>query len=292
MAIRLRTLLGDYPVTRALKDGRVNSPMVNLDYADVKTPNHAFKRVVRDLEFDIAELAIVTFLMAKAHAKPLALLPAVVVSRDQHPYLVYNAERGPLAPADLAGRRVGIRSYSVTTVTWIRGILADDYGLDPDAVLWVTFEDPHVAEYRDPPNVERAAQGRDLLDMLINGEVDAAVVPAIPDDSRLKPLIAEPAASARVWRERNQALQINHMVVVKQSLLDSDPAAVKEVYRMLAESKRAAGLPVMNEIDLNPFGVEANRRNLEVAVDYIYRQKMIPRRYEVDELFDDVTRKL
>ncbi len=292
VAIRLRTLLGDYPVTRALKSGLVNSPMVTLDCTDVKTPNHAFKRVVRDFEFDVAELAIVTFLMAKAHAKPLTLLPAVVVSRYQHPYIVYNAGRGLLTPAALAGCRVGIRSYSVTTVTWIRGILADDYGLDLDAVRWVTFEEPHVAEYRDPPNVERAAKGRDLLDMLINGEVDAAVVPAIPDDPRLKTLIPDPAAAAREWRERNQALQINHMVVVRESLLDSNPEAVKEVYRMLAESKRAAGLPAQHEIDLNPFGIEANRRNLEVAVDYVYRQKMIPRRYEVDELFDDVTRAL
>ena len=287
-AIRLRTLLGDYPVTRALKSGRVDSPMVALDYADVKTPNHAFKRVVRDLEFDVAELAIVTFLMAMAHEKPLTLLPVVVVSRYQHPYIVYNAERGPLTPAGLSGRRVGIRSYSVTTVTWIRGILADDYGLNPDAVRWVTFEDPHVAEYRDPPNVERAAKGQDCLEMLIKGELDAAVVPAIPDDPRLKTLIPDPAAAAREWRERNRALQINHMVVVRKSLLQSGPQAVKEVYRMLSESKRAAGFPALHGIDLNPFGIEANRRNLEVAVDYVYRQKMIPRRYGVDEIFDDV----
>lgn len=291
-AVRLRTLLGDYPMTGALKRGEVGSAAVTLDFADVKTPNHAFKRVVRDLEFDVAELAIVTFLMAKAHAKPLVLMPAVILSRYQHPYLVYNAERGPLAPADLAGRRVGIRSYSVTTATWIRGILATDYGLNLDNVRWVTFEEPHVAEYRDPPNVERAVPGRDLLDMLIDGEVDAAVVAAIPADPRLKPLIPEPAVAARAWRERNQALQINHMLVVRESLSAANPEAVREVYRMLVESKRAAGPQAAHDFDLNPFGVAANRRSLEVAIDYVYRQGLIPRRFAVDELFDDVTRKL
>src|SRR5438445_12682788 len=132
--VTVRTLLGDYPVTQPLKRGEVKSPSVSLDFADVKTVSTAFKRVVRDLEFDCAELAIVTFLMAKAHGKPLVLLRAVVLARFQHSHVLYNAERGPLAPADLAGRRVGTRSYTVTTSTWLRGILANEHGLDIDRV--------------------------------------------------------------------------------------------------------------------------------------------------------------
>jgi 4,5-dihydroxyphthalate decarboxylase len=290
--VRLRALLGDYPVTAALKKGDVRSPEVALDFADVKVPNTAFKRVVRELEFDVAELAIVTFLMAKAYGKPLVLVPAVLVGRFQHPFLVYNAERGHLAPGDLAGRRVGIRSYSVTTVTWVRGILADDYGVDLDRVHWVTFEDAHVAEFRDPPAVERAPAGKDLVQMLLAGEIDAAIVGAVPSDPRLKPLIADPAAAAEAWRRKNGALQINHMVVVKESLSKSDPRAVREIYRLLAQSKRGAGLPAPGELDANPFGLEANRRNLEVAIDYVHRQGLIPRRFTVDELCDDVTRAL
>lgn len=164
--VGLRTLLGDYPNTRALKQNALRSALVAFDFADVKLAHTAFKRVVRDLEFDVAELAIVTFLVAKAWGKPLVLLPAVVTARFQHPYLVYNAERGKLAPGDLAGRRVGIRAYSVTTATWIRGILANDYGVEIDRVRWVSFEDAHVAEYRDPPKVERAAGGRASCDRI------------------------------------------------------------------------------------------------------------------------------
>ncbi|TMI37581.1 MAG: ABC transporter substrate-binding protein, partial [Betaproteobacteria bacterium] len=145
--MKLKTLMGDHAVTQAFKR---NTSL--FDFADVKAPATAFKRVVRDLEFDVAELAIVTFLLAKAHGKPLRLLPAVVMARFQHPYLVYNAGRGPLSPGELNGKRVGLRSYSVTTSAWIRGILADDFGVDLGRVRWVTFEEPHVAEFRDPPN--------------------------------------------------------------------------------------------------------------------------------------------
>jgi 4,5-dihydroxyphthalate decarboxylase len=290
--VAVRTLLGDYPVTQALKSGALKSPEVDLKFADVKTPSSAFKRVVRDLEFDCAELAIVTFLMAKAYGKPLVLLPTVVMARFQHPHIVYNAERGPLAPADLAGRRVGTRSYTVTTSTWLRGILADDYGVPLDRVEWVTFEEPHVAEFRDPPSVRRAAEGKELVAMLLAGEIDAAILPSVPTDPRLRPLIPDPAGAVEAWRRKYQAIQINHMIVVKASLSKSRPDAVREIYRLLGESKKAAKLPKPGETDTLPFGLDANRRNLEIAIDTVFRQGMIPRRFSVDELFDDVTRKL
>ncbi len=291
--VTLPTLLGDYPVTHALRRGEITSPTVRLDFAEVPSPAAAFKRAVRGLEFDVAELAIVTFLLARAHGAPLVLLPAVVLGRFQHPYLVYNRERGPLRPSDLPGRRVGVRSYSVTTGTWVRGILAEEWGISPETITWVTFEEPHVAEFRDPPGVQRARPGQELLPMLLAGEIDAAIVSGRePTDPRVVPLIPDPAGAARAWYEKHQAIHVNHMVTVKASLSRSQPAVVAEVYRMLAESKRLAGPPAAAVVDTTPFGLPANRRNLEIAVDYVYRQRMIPRRFTVDELFDDVTRGL
>jgi 4,5-dihydroxyphthalate decarboxylase len=274
--MRLKTLLGDYPVTRALKDGRVRSPLVELDIADVKVPHTAFKRVVRNLEFDVAEIAIVTFLMAKAHGKPLTLLPAVMFGRFQHPYLVSISD---IEPKDLEGRRVAIRSSSVTTVAWIRGMLADDYGVDLGKVRWVTFEDAHVAEYRDPPGTVRADAGKTPLGMLLSGEVDAAVLAdPVPKDERLRSVIPDPAAAAADWHRRKGAIQVNHLVCVKNSL---PKEIVDEVYGLLRESKRLGA----ENSQTCPFGLEENRRNLEMAIDYVYRQKLIPRRYGVDELF-------
>jgi 4,5-dihydroxyphthalate decarboxylase len=273
----LNTLLGDYPVTAALKTGQVSSKNVSFRFADVKVPNTAFKRVVRDVEFDVAELAIVTFLLAKAHGKPLRLLPAVITARFQHPLLVYNAARGPLAPENLNGKRVGQRSYSVTTAAWVRGFLAGDYGVDLDSVKWVTFEDPHVAEFRDPPNVERAPAGQDLTAMLLDGELDAAIVGEPPKDERIQPLIPDPAAAAQAWRSKFGAIQINHMVAMRSTV---DRGVAQEVFELLKQSRERAGSPVMN-----PFGIEENRRNLEVAIDCVYDQRMIPRRFAVEELF-------
>ena len=291
--IHLKTLLGDHATTLALKRGEVKSPFVALDIADIPQAFVAFKRVVRDLEFDVAELAIVTYLMARAHGKPYTLLPVVVLSRFQHPFLVYNATRGELRPGDLKGRRVGIRSYSVTTTMWLRGVLMNDYGLDIDTVKWVTSEEAHVAEFKDPPTVERAPAGRDLLSMLYDGELDAIVLgDKTLKDPRLKRLIPDPDQAAKAWHARHRAIQINHMVVVRDSLSKSNPDAVREVYRMLKESRRLAPPPEPGELDMTPIGLEKMRRDLDIAIEYVHQQRLIPRRYTVDELFDDVTRSL
>lgn len=267
----MKALLGDYPVTAAF---RQRAP---LAFEDVRPPSAGFKRVVRGLEFDVAELAITTFLMAKAAGKPYRLLPAVVLARMQHARLVRDVTRGPLAPRELEGRRVGVRSYSVTTGMWLRGILAEDHGVDCDRISWVTFEEAHVAEFRDPPNVVRAPDGKKLEAMLLAGEIDAAITgDAQPSDPRIVPLIPDAEAAARVWRERKGAIQINHMVAVKDTVAKVD---ADELLRLLGESFAAAGNP-----EMNPFGLEANRRNLEVAIDTVHRQRLIPRRYAVEEL--------
>lgn len=288
--IRLKALLGDYPNTRALKQGEVRSPRLAFDFAEVKTPNHAFKRVVRDLEFDVAELAIGTYLTARAHGKPLVLLPAVVRGKFQHESIVCRADQ-PLAPADLAGRRVGIRSYSVTTVTWVRGILQNDYGVDLDKVRWVTYEDAHVAEVSDPPGYERAAAGKDPMTMLLAGELDAAVLTgANLKDPRVRPVIADPDAAAKAWYQQYGTVPINHMVTVRESSLQAHPWLAQEMFRLLAEARQTA--PAKGGPDPYPFGVEATRKSLELIIRYSAQQGLIPRQYGVDELYDERTRGL
>jgi 4,5-dihydroxyphthalate decarboxylase len=281
--------LGDYPNTLALKKGDVRSPDIAFDFADVKVPNTAFKDVVRHLKYDVAELAIVTYLQAKAHGKPLILLPAVVVGALPHPFLVYNRERGKISPADLNGKRVGIRAYSVTTAAWIRGVLQNDFGVNLDSIKWVTFEDPHVEEYIDPPTAQRAAAGKSVVPMLLDGEIDAGVVGA-PDlkDTRLQSAIENPNEAALAWCKKNGAAPINHMLVVKESLTQVHPTAVKQVFGLLRESKNAA--PVSgNAIDPIQVGLENLRRNLELIIEYSLQQKLIAKKFVVEELFNEVT---
>lgn len=271
----LKTLIGDYPVTRQFR-----TRTDRFDFAEYTgSVASQFKRVVRNLEFDVSEMALMTYLLARVHGKPYRLLPVVLLARFQHPYLAFCPDRRPgLKPEDLAGRRVGVRSYSVTTGAWIRGILMEDHGVDIGRVTWVTFEEPHVAEFRDPPNVQRAPEGKNIKGMLLAGELDAAILGAVPKEENLRPLIRDPEAAARKWREKHGAIQLNHLVVVKDSV---SRAQADEVYELLVQSKKAAGDP-----ELYPHGFEANRRNLEVAIDCAFRQGMIPRRFSVEELFE------
>jgi 4,5-dihydroxyphthalate decarboxylase len=267
----LKTLIGDYPVTKQFR-----TRTDRFDFAQYQgSVASAFKRVVRALEFDVAEMAIMTFLVAKAFNKPYRLLPFVVMARYQHPYLVTSKSFGP---KDLEGGRVGVRSYSVTTGAWIRGILMEDHGVDISRIQWVTFEEPHVAEFRDPPNVQRAPAGKTIDAMLLTGELDAAILGAIPTDPRLKPVIPDPEAAGKRWGEKHRAIQLNHLVGVKSTV---PQAAAEEIYGLLLESKKAAGDPPML-----PHGLEANRRNLDVAIECAYKQNMIPRRFAVEELFE------
>jgi 4,5-dihydroxyphthalate decarboxylase len=281
--MRLRTLLGDYPGTSALKDGTLKSDRVAFDFALHSPTNRGFKPMVREQAFDVSEMAIVTYLMAKSFDKPMVLLPTVVMARFQHAYALYNAKLGTLRPADLNGKRVGIRSFTTTTGAWLRGILANDYGVDLNSIDWVTFEDAHVAEFKDA--TKRAPAGKEIIQMLLDGELDAVLGEKV-ERPGLKPLFPDPAVEEKSWFGKHKVLPINHMVVVSEQLSREHPDEVREVFRLLRDS--AARVPAASP----RFSAEEMRRSLELIIIYAAQQGLIPRPYAVDELFDDLTRTL
>jgi 4,5-dihydroxyphthalate decarboxylase len=286
--VKLYTLLGSYPNTDALKSGAVKSDFIDFEFADVKVSNTAFKPLVREGKFDVGELAIVTFLQAKIYGKPYVLIPATVLGRGQHHTIVYNPQRGVLSASDLQGKRVGVRAYTQTTGAWVRGFLSDEYGVDTAKVQWVTFEDPHLAEYKDPDFVTRAPVGKNLTQMLLDGEIDAAIVGDKLPDPSLVPLVPDAEMVASRWAKIHGGVPINHMIVVRSSIAKARPDLVQEIYRMLRES-RCQTVPPPNGSALDPwrFGIEANRRSLEIIINYSFQQKLIPRKISVDELFGD-----
>ncbi|MES2195967.1 MAG: ABC transporter substrate-binding protein [Pseudomonadota bacterium] len=284
MTMRLRTLLGDHRGTSALKDGSLKSDLVAFDFADYAPTNRGFKPMVREQAFDVAEMAIVTYLMAKSFGKPMVLLPTVVVARHQYAHAVYRADLGKLAPRDLEGRRVGIRSFTTTTGAWLRGILANEHGVDLDAIDWVTFEDAHVAEYVD--TTERAPAGKSIIQMLLDGELDAVLGEKV-EQPGLKPLFPDVAAEEKAWFAKYGVLPINHMVVVSQDLADRHPDEVREVFRLLRGSAARAPAGAAPR-----FSNDEMRRSLEMIIGYAAQQRLIPRAYAVDELFDDLTQEL
>ena len=286
----LRTLLASHANTIGVRGGALKSPLVEFDFADIKIVNRAFKELVREQKYDLGELAIVTILQAIAYGKPYVLLPAVIVARGQHHTIFYNPQRGHLDPRDLNGRKVGVRAYTQTTGVWVRGFLEEDYGVDCKRVQWITFEEPHLAEYPDPPFVQRAPQGKELPQMLLDGEIDAAIFGGQnPEGTILQPLIPNAAEVEARWAAKHGGVPINHMVVIRDSIVQNRPDVVREVYRLLKESaaeSRAQRPGVLR------FGVAEVRASLESIIKYSERQGLLPRRFSVDDLFNDVTRTL
>ena len=289
--LELRTNLADYPVTLAMKDGRVSSPIVTLDCCGPKLAHDGFKPMLRENAFDAGELAIVTYLQARAYGKPFVLLPTPISGRFQHHCIGFNVERGELQPKDIEGRTVGVRTYAQTTGLWVRGILQHEYGVDLGKVNWVTVDESHLTEYRDPPNCTRIPPGKKIDQMMLDGEVAAAILGNdMPKDPRVRTLVPDPHAAAEKWYRREGIIPINHMFVIRQEIARQRPDVVRELARMIAASRAAA--PAAATASLPPLGLEANRKGLEMAIEWSFEQKIIPRRLTVDELFDDTTANL
>ncbi|RWR06917.1 substrate-binding domain-containing protein [Paenirhodobacter populi] len=281
-----------YEPTRALLEGAVTSDLVRFAFAGLKNAHAGFKDMLRKTKYDISEMAIATCLQAHEFGKPFSLLPVVVLGRFQHHCIGYNTAVHPhLAPADLAGKTVGVRSYTQTTGLWVRGILQNDYGLDPDTVKWLCFDKPHVEEYTDPPSVIWGDPAKDPVNMLLDGEVDASVLGMnMPKDPRVRPLIENPHETALEWYRREQFVPPNHYIIVPNALCDQRPDIVREAWRMLAESRRAA--KPEGDIDAWPLGIEANRRALEGAIKYATQQHMITKPVRIEDLFHPLVREI
>jgi 4,5-dihydroxyphthalate decarboxylase len=268
----LSVAIGNYPHTRLLKERLVSSP--DFEFVEVSPITKAFAQMVRQGTYDISEMALVTFLQAKAFGKPLVLIPAAVAARSQEVSLIKLAKNESIrGPADLKGRRVGVRAYSQTTGAWVRGILDENFGIAPESVHWTTFEDPHVAEYSDPPFATRAKPGSVLLDMLRAGELDAVIVGNDkPTDADLADVYPDAEAAGRDFARKHGFVPVNHVIVAKQSVVDDQRdalmefwAAVKAVWKDCPSSK-----------DL-PIGRSAIEPSVALALKYISAQSMLPR---------------
>jgi len=272
----LRTALGKSPLARALKEGAVTSDRIAFDFVEVDPVTRAFRRMTRAMEFDLCEIALTTHAQARAYGKQITALPVVLLRGLHHTALICRSDSPLRGPADLIGKRVGVRAWSQTTGVWVRGILHDEYGLAHDSMTWVTEEDAHVQEFTDPPFVRRIAPGQSLPSMLLSGEIDAAVALGGVDQAAVRTVIPDADAVAQAWSRRTGVYPINHVVVVKDALLAAHPWLADELMRLFTASKGDA--PV-------PYGTAANRPAIELLMRYAAEQGLIPRAWRVEELF-------
>lgn len=294
----------------AVKDGTVRPDGFSFAFEDVTPLVAGFRRMVRGLEFDVSEMALTTYLCARAHGVRFTAIPVFLVRGFHHGAVVCNTASGVSDPADLEGRRVGVnRGYTVTTGVWARGILAEQYGVHLDRVTWVRSGDEHVADYTPPPNVASLPAGPGLEERVATGELPAAVglqstadgvAPLIPD--------AEEAGYAAL-RDRG-LYPINHCVVIRDDVLAEHPTVARAVFDAFAESKRRyverlGGIADPTPADVMydrvmritgadplPYGVEPNRAVLETLMRHAVDQHILPEPLDIPSLFADGTRDL
>src|SRR5438132_11894190 len=236
--LKLKTVTRTQGNNSALKDGTVKPKTFEFDFVEVDPLIVAFRRMVRGLEFDICEMAITTYICAKAHGKRMTAVPIFLVRAFHHGAILHNTKAGIRTPKDLEGKRVGVnRGYTVTTGVWARSLLQHQYGVDLERITWVLSGDEHVAEYRPPSNVVPIEKGKKMEDMLVSGELPAAIGVQV-DSPDVKPLIPNAReAGFAALRERG-LYPINHTVVVKNSVLAAHPDLASDLFKAFAEARR------------------------------------------------------
>jgi 4,5-dihydroxyphthalate decarboxylase len=286
--------LGNTPHSLLLKNGTVQVKEAHLEFPDIKPIFSAFAPMVRELKYDISEMAIATYLQAREAGKPITLLPVVLNGDFHHHSITRWPGSKEIGPRDLIGQRVGVRAYSQTTGLWVRGVLKEEFGVEAGQITWVTTEGAHVSEYVEPSFVERTDST--LADLLRDGDIAAAVLgPNALDDEggSLIPVIPDVAKAEEAWFERHHAVPINHMLTVKTELLESDPAAVKGIYCAFTEAidqVRAGGVKTSRQRAITYGRNDALVSALEAAVRYGQEQDMLRSPVTVDELFADFQR--
>ncbi len=320
----LRTCLGPYAYLAPFKDGRIGIPGVDLSFVEVNPMIAAYRKMVRALEYDICEVAVTTYIVAKVFDKGFTALPIPLNHMFHFGDVQVALDAGIEQPRDLAGKRVGVRAYTVTTGVWVRGILQSEYGVDPAAITWVTDDEEHVSEYVPPPNVV-ASDGASLVDLFQTGKIDVAfsgraglgrtgapregwdagnpAPTAVQATREFRPLFPNAAELDAAWYRRTGIYPMHGVLCIKDSVLEAHPELpglltgalrrAKDDYLEGLAARGAQGgddakwlaLQAIVGPDPLPFGLAENAATIEALIDYAYAQQLIPRRYAPDELF-------
>ena len=315
----LKVALRTYPYTAALKSGEITVPSAPLQFEEVKPHIAAFRRMVRELAYDICEIAPTTYLIARAYGVPIMALPVFFVRRFHHDGLLVRPDAGITGPKDLEGRNFGVRAYSVTTGVWKRGLLQNEYGVDIDKVNWWVDDEEHVSALKLPANVRHVPEGGSLVQMMADGQLDAActgdagvgragkpdagwndAAPALPD---LQEMFADPARLDAEVYAKDGVFPIHGTLAIKESVLERYPNLAAELYEAFVAAKApylaalkdgsATGKQVAKDLrhmqivgdDPLPYGIEANRASIEALIRYGHQQGLIPRLCSAEDMF-------
>jgi 4,5-dihydroxyphthalate decarboxylase len=295
--LTLKTAIGGYGHFAALKSGKVKADGVDFEQIEVTPIINAFRRMCRQNEFDISEMAITTYLTAKRYGLPFTAIPVFPVRAFHHGAGAGNVKAGVTKPKDLEGKKAGVRAYTVTTGVWCRGILNSEYDLDLKKVTWVLADEEHVEQFHKdaPPNASYQI-GAKLAEMLASGELAGGIGLGHSDSEDVKPLVPNANAAAAEWYKKTGVYPINHMVVVRNELLEKNPWLAPSLFRAFSEAKqdwlnsasaddlgKARGGII--EGDPYPYGIAKNRPAIDLIMKYAVDQQILTRPFSMDEVF-------
>ena len=317
-ALPLKIAIATYGHTAALKQGQVPVAGVRPEFIEVKPIIAAFRRMVRDVEFDVCEMAPATYMIAREAGSPFKALPVFIYRRFHHAGFVCRDDAGIRAPKDLEGKKAGVRAWSVTTGIWTRGILQNDYGVDLSKITWVVDDEEHVKSLKLPPNVVHAPAGRSLVDLMSAGEIQAAFtdnagigragppkegwVAASGRPPNYVELFPDAARLEAEWYRKTGIYPVHGLIVVKDELLARAPGVAKALFDAFLESKERyraqlkAGASVSDKDDFYrqmsaivgdplPYGIGANRPAIDALITFCHQQGLLKRRYAAEEMF-------
>ena len=316
--VHLKIAVAEAPHTSAIRNGAIEIEGVDAEIVTVTPQIAAFRRMVRDVEFDVCELAPTTYIIARAYGAPFVALPIFVLRRFHHAGLLVRPDSGIQTPKDLEGKTVGVRAYSVTTGAWTRQVLIDEFGVDNDKITWWVDDEEHVQQLQLPANVKHVPAGSSLAEMMEKGEIVAGFAAAAG--------IGRTGAPTGGWKEveadypdlfpnaeeleadyyrRTGIYPMHGTIVVKDAVLAEHPWVARSIYDAFSRAKdewlarldageattpgdlKYKKLQAVVGPDPLPYGIEENRATIEALEKTAFDQKLTPRRMSMDELFVD-----
>ncbi len=316
--VKLKIAIAEHPHTSAIRNGSIPIEGVDAEFVTVQPQIGAFRRMVRDVEFDVCELAPTTYIIARAYGAPFVALPIFMVRRFHHGGLLVRPDAGIEHPKDLEGKQVGVRAYSVTTGVWTRQVLIDEFGLDSSKVTWVVDDEEHVTQLKLPENVIHAPEGSSLADMMARGELVAGFGGAAGIGRTGAPtggwkeveadypdLLPNAAEIEKEYYARTGVYPMHGTIVVKDSVLDEHPWVARSIHDAFAQAKKewlarldageanSASDKKYRELqkivghDPLPYGLQENLKTIETLEATAFKQGLTPRRMSIGELFVD-----
>lgn len=310
--LHLTLACGDYEIVRALTDGSVRPDGIELTVLTDMTSDIRHWRMIRNREFDVAELSMSNYLLARFMGQPFTAIPVFLHRRFRHGFIFINADKGIRKPTDLIGKKVGLRNFQATNNLWVRGILEHEFQTPHRKIHWLTQDEEEV-EFTPPRDLslKRAPEGKRVEKMLVEGELDALVHPELIQpfldrDPRVKRLFENYKELEIDYYKKTGIFPIMHTAAIRQEVVDRYPWAPASLMEAFEKAKKRAyermenprrvplawfrhALEEQEEIlgkDPWAYGLgEANRKTLETLIGYSHEQGLIGRRLSLDELF-------